>query len=528
MTDPSSETSSTDHRHGSKTTASEFQRYSGKVSRQSSVFLVGTVWNVVCSYLFKVYVSRVLGASAIGLYALGQSVVQILSTFSSLGLPKTLARWVAVYQGTGQEEKIRGLMAKAMAVVLCGTSILGALLFFGRNILAERVFGEPDLAHYLPWFAVLLPLAAMNGLVGEYLRGHQEVARRTLISQFIQLPLWILVTFGLFSFGWRLEGYVGAEILASLVALTLLGRLALRRTPAAGPSAPFLPRLEPDVRSYAGTMMGLNLVSFLGHRFDIILIGILLTSDQVGIYSIAVAAASFVPTLLMAVNSIFGPIISDLHTRGEREILARLFQTTTKWIFGFTFPLVAVLLGFAPALMGVFGAEFRSGGPVLALLALGHLINVGTGSVGNLLVMSGHQKLELRSSLVITALTLTLHLLLIPRWGILGAAIALATSLGCANLLRLFLVRRYLGLWAYNRSWLRLTIALAASGLAVWGVRRMSWEAGSEELVGFLVALVAAYVAFTVTALFCLNDDDRLIAGSVWENVRRRFPATKP
>jgi O-antigen/teichoic acid export membrane protein len=528
MTRASLETPQTTESTDSRTTASKFQSYSAKVSRQSSVFLAGTVWNVVCSYLFKVFVSRVLGASAIGLYALGQSIVEILSTFASLGLPKTLARWVAVYQGTGQEGKIQGLVAKAVALVLFGTGFLGILLFAGRNILAERVFGEPELAEYLPLFALLLPLAALNTLVAEYLRGHQEVARRTLITQFVQLPLWILATLGFFGFGWRLKGYLGAEILASLVALTLLGWLAGRRTPSSDSGTPFFPRLEPAVQSYAGTMMGLNVVSFLSHRFDVILIGILLTSDQVGVYSVAVAASSFVPTLLMAVNSIFGPIISDLHTRGESEVLARLFQSTTKWVFGFTFPLVAVLLGFSPALMGVFGVEFRSGGPVLALLALGHLINVGTGSVGNLLVMSGHQRLELRSSLIVTVITLALHLLLIPRWGILGAATALATSLVCANLLRLFLVRRYLGLWAYNRSWLRLAFALGASSLAVWGVRRLPWQVGSGELIGFFVALAVAYLAFSVTALFCLNEDDRLLAEAVWKNVRRRLPTSKP
>ena len=510
-----------------RATAQEFQRLGGKVSKQSSVFFAGSLWNVVLSYAFKVYVSRVLGASAMGFYALGQSLIQILSTIASLGLPRTLARWVAVYQGTGREGNIRPLIVRAVAVVFCGTSLLGASLFLGREILARQVFHEPGLEEYLPWFALLLPLAALSALLGEYLRGHQEVARRTLIGQFIQLPLWVAATFGLFQLGWRLEGYVGAEILASLGAWVLLGRVALQRTPPAAAGTPLLQPLEPEVRSYAGTMMWLNLVAYLSHRFDVVLLGILLSSDQVGIYSIALAASSFVPTLLAAVNSIFGPVISELHTRGQHDLLSRLFQTTTKWVFGFTFPLVAVLQGFAPALMGVFGTEFRAGGPVLALLALAHLFNVGTGSVGILLVMSGHQKLELRSSVLITGLTLVLHLLLIPIWGILGAAGALAASLMCANLLRLYLVRKHLGLWAYNRSWLRLSIALVASALAVWGVRQLPWGTDSGELLGLLAALVAAYGMFVLTALFCLDDDDRLLARTVWENVRRRLPIAK-
>ena len=65
----------------------------------------------------------------------------------------------------------------------------------------------------------------------------------------------------------------------------------------------------------------------------------------------AVATAAFVPTLLRALTSIFGPIISDLHARDEMQLLARLFKTTTEWCFALSFPLVLVMAVFAPTLM---------------------------------------------------------------------------------------------------------------------------------------------------------------------------------
>ena len=502
----------------------DFQRYTGKVSRQASVFFSGTLFNVVCSYLFKIFVSRLLGAAAMGYYALGHSLVQILTTLASVGLPKTLARFVAVYQGTGRSGQIHGLFHRALAVVGLGTTALGILLYLGRDFLAQRVFHEPEFARYLPLFALLLPMGALSSLLGEYLRGHQEVAQRTLISQFILLPLWIVVSLALFQLGWRLSAYVSAEVFAHLVALLLMYRIGRRKTPDADPDLPQLPALGPEERSFAKTMMGLDLISFVGHRLDILLLGVLLASDQVGIYSIAVAASSFVSTLLRSVNSIFGPIISDLHTRGERDLLERLFQTTTKWIFAFTFPLVAVILAFAPALMGLFGDAFRAGGPALALLAVGHLINVGTGSVGNLLVMSGNPRMEFHASVFTAGLTLGLHLLFIPRWGILGAAGALAMGLMAANVLRMVLVRKHLGLWAYNRGWWRLPLALIPSSLTVWGVAWLApiWEL--HELLAFALAGATSYGVLTLFALLlCLDDDDRLVAEAVREKVRQRL-----
>ena len=503
-------------------TSKEFRRYGGRVSQQASVFLAGNLFNAFCSYAFKIVVSRTLGAAAIGVYALGQSLVQILTTFASLGLSKTLARYVAVYQRTDRSGHILGLFLSALAWVAAGTALLGGLLVLLRRPLAEGIFDKPELARYLPLFALLLVLGACNNLLGEYLRGHQEVARRTVISQFILLPLWIGLTLLAFGLGWRLGGYVGAEVMAHAVAFVLLLRVAWRLTPPADEALPKLPPFEPEVRSYSGTMLGLEVISFIGHRVDVLLLGYLLAADQVGIYGNALAAASFVPTLLKAVNSIFGPMISDLHTRGEEDLLQRLFRTTTKWVFGFTFPLVAVLVAFGAPFMGFFGAEFRAGGVVLALLAVGHLVNVGTGSVGNLLVMSGHQRLELQATVASALFTFGLHLVCIPRWGILGAAGALACGLVCANVLRLVMVRRTLGLWAYHHGWLRLCVALGASGGVVWGLWRVRAEVG--EVLAMFLALVLSYLTFAAVAwVLCLDEDDRLLLGPLWENVRRRL-----
>ncbi len=503
--------------------ARQFRSQAGKVSRQASVALAGRFFVIACGYLFKIYVSRKLGAANLGIYALGMSTAGFFALLAGLGLPEAVARFVAIYRGRGHTGNIRRLLFRSLALLLASSGILGAVMFASRRWIAEAVYDEPDLARYLPFLAVFLVLNTLHGLIGQYLRGHQEVVRRTLITQFLQFPAKILLTLGLFGLGWGLSGYIAAEVGSTLIGLCLLAGAAARLTPAG-----HVARIAPDPAakreesSYAASMLGLGIVAYVVGKADILLIGVFLPSDRVGIYTIAVTTASFIPTLLISLNTIFGPMIADLHARRQTALLERLFQTSTKWCLGLTWPLVIVVAFFARDLMGFFGPEFEAGALVLTILAVAQLVNVGVGSVGNLLVMSGHQKLEIRNILLTAVLSVTLNLLLIPRWGMLGAGISLAAVSICANLLRIWMVHRYLKLLPYNRHYLRLVPPAAASALAAFAVRSSSSIETLPALVLTVLALLGAYGAFLLTALIVsLDGDDRIIARAVWEKLAR-------
>ena len=126
--------------------------------------------------------------------------------------------------------------------------------------------------------------------------------------------------------------------------------------------------------------------------------------------------------------------------------LDRTARQSARWMTLLAGPPLALFLLFPGFMMGLFGDEFRAGAPLLAVLAVGQFINVATGSVGYLLIMSGHEKWILNRSIFIAAISLALNLLLIPRFGTLGAAMATAISVASTNLIALYLVHKHLGI----------------------------------------------------------------------------------
>ena len=316
-------------------------------------------------------------------------------------------------------------------------------------------------------------------------------------------------------------GYLSAQIASSVVVVTMLVGAAWKATP---PEARFwggaLPPLGSEVRSMALAFLGMGVLDFLVSQADKILLGLYLNPRVVGVYVLASTLTGFIPIILQSVNQIFAPVIADLHAQGRRDVLQKLFQTLTKWVIGFTFPLACVMIVFATRLMRIFGPDFVSGWPVLVIGAVGQLVNCGVGSVGYLLLMSGNQKRLIKVQFAMTIVSVVTNLTLIPTLGLVGAALASAGVNVGGNMWNLYEVHKALRISPYNRSYFALSIPSVTALLTVMLVRHWS-AAGANPWFVVALSLVLGYAVFGgFAAAFALDSDDRMFARSVWLQLR--------
>ena len=507
---------------------SQFRSHVGHISRQSGVYFAGTIFTVGFGYLFKVYLARVLGAENLGLYALGVTLIGFIGIFNTLGLPQSAVRFVASYVAARKFKELHALLWRGAGVLLAANLLLaGVVVIFGRWI-AVRFYHSPALVQYLPLFAVMMLVGVISTFYGKVLAGYRDLKLRTVIVNFIGSPLNILIAVLLISAGLGLRGYLLAQI-ASGAAVCVLLLIAVRS---------FTPRearlfgawgANPgrEVWSFSTAMLGVAFLEFLLAQVDKIALGYYQGARQVGIYSVAAALVVYVPLALSSVNQIFAPTIADLHTRGEHGMLARLFQSLTKWVVGLTLPLALVVMVFARPLMRIFGHDFEVGWPILIIGTAGQLINCGVGSVGYLLVMSGNEKRLLKVQAIMTAVMVIGSAALIPVWGIYGAAVAAAITNAGINVWNLVEVRKALGISPYNRGYLHLIAPTAVTLVAVLVLRNYS-SAFRHDWVAAGVTLALAYCVFPATFYFLsgLDADDRLIASALRTKVRDAFGAS--
>lgn len=511
-----------------------FRSEMGQISRHSAVFFAGTLFTAGAGYLFKIYLARVLGAEALGMYALGMTIVGFFGLFGGFGLPQAAVRFVAAYSATEQWQRLHGFLRRTFGLLGIGNVVLAAGMITIGPWLARSFYHAPALVSYLHLFAVLLILGAFTVFLGQVLAGYKDVALRTVITNFIGSPLNILFGIVLIRMGYGLRGYLLGQVASAAMVLTLLLTAVwwLTPKPARRAQQTAVP-MEREVFWFSAALFGMSFLDFVLAQTDKILLGVFLDVRQVGIYAVAATLAGFVPVALQSVNQIFSPTIADLHARGERALLGRLFQTLTKWILGLTAPLAFVMIVFSKPLMRLFGATFEAGWLVLSLGTLGQLVNAGVGSVGYLLLMSGNQARLIRVQVVMSVFMVAATFGLVRPFGIAGVALGAALTNALSNYLYLRQVRAALQLTPYNRTYLRLLGPCLAS-LAVTAGLRLSIRSLNlhPEWLWIGIALVVSYATFCGLALLAgLDNDDKMIVAAIRSRVfgaMGRTPALEP
>jgi O-antigen/teichoic acid export membrane protein len=497
--------------------ANEFHRRIGNISRQSGVYFAGTILTAAAGCFFKIYLARRLGAEALGLYALGMSIVGFLGLFNAVGLPTAAARFVAEYSARGEFARLGGFLRTGLALLSIGNVLLGALALLAGPWVAVHFYHAPALRPYFWAFALIMLLGAFTTFLGQVMAGYRDVARRTIITHFIGTPTNIAIGVLLISLGFGLRGYMVAQVVSALLVLALLAVAVWKMTPpeARGAAAP----VEKKVVAFSAAAFGIASVDFALSQTDKIVLGHYLAAKQVGIYAVAMALVGFVPIALQSVNQIFSPIIAELHVTGNRLLLQKLYVTLTKWIVIATIPLALTIVIFGRPLMGVFGAGFQSGAVVLVIGVIGQVINCAVGSVGFLLLMSGHQMEMIKIQAVNAALLIGLSLALVPRFGMTGAALASAITVATNNLWSMAAVRRRLNLFPYDAGYLKLALPTLFCGAILAGLSRgFATPYSSWRIAG--LGLICAYVSFLGTLFsFGLDGDDRQIAQLVWAKI---------
>jgi O-antigen/teichoic acid export membrane protein len=249
------------------------------------------------------------------------------------------------------------------------------------------------------------------------------------------------------------------------------------------------------------------------------MVGYYRPSSEVGIYRAASQTALLILLFLISLNNIFAPVIADIFIKGEQEKMKQLFKTVTRWSFTLTLPLCLIIGISGKNILLIFGSDFSIGYVPLVILAAGQLINAGSGGIAYMLVMSGHPYKKLVGDLAAIIINLTLNIILIPRWGLLGAAVATGVSIAGVNLMRVVQVYFTLRVHAYSWSYLKIIGVGAVAALSGLVVRNISQHGH------FLLSLlVTAGVMLLLYALLiwktCFEEADRMILEKIRQKLR--------
>ena len=383
-----------------------------------------------------------VGDEGAGLFFLALTCRNVATAFGKGGLERVLVRTIAARAATDDIAGIHSAREFAMRCALRRSLLVALTLAALAWPLAHVIFDKPMTSLLVLMALTVLP-ATMVSLGCAALRGLKHIAA----SQFIDSVSGPLLACGLLPIFATLFGVEGAAIGRglALICAAVCAMLVWQRV------APSLGGQTSDFDSSVMTqasppLLQTDLMNLLMTSLPMLLLGVYWQeASEAGIYGIALRTAMLIAFIQMGLNAILGPKFAAMWELQQLDELRTLARKACWLAFAAALPFAA-LFCLAPVwVLSMFGESATAGALALTLLTLSQLVNVASGPVGSLLVMSGHQELVRNSTMATVLLQLSLCFWLIPSYGAVGAAITAAAGVATKNLINVLMVRKHLG-----------------------------------------------------------------------------------
>ncbi len=478
--------------------------------------LVGATAGALLAITLQVLISRFYGPKYYGIFVTCLIVCNVLQNISALGLHKAGMRFLSIGHEMSSYKMILDVFKTVAYVPFLFGVMFAVALYAMSSFIAVTCFHNPEMVTMLKLFSIALPFFALFQVTAELSRGF-KTTKYTVIIENLFFPSFQIAAFISLQLLGRNYLSAGYAFLFAVVVCSLSMLMTVRNQIKnfIGPSqfhqlaaSHSLSTMNwRPILAYSLPLTPFGLLFICGSSMDILMLNILGNSAGVGEYAAAARWIIFFSFIVGSLNNIFGPLIAGKLGVHKMEDVGILNAAATRWMLFMTLPIAVFLMLSRDPMMLIFGEKFLQDGPtVLLILGFGSIFIALSGTGGLLFVLGGQQFAELGMLIFLVLLNILLNLLLIPPYGIIGAAFSTVISNMVVILSRILLIHRYFKIHPFSSN---LVIPVVSfSILAIGGLILQSTFQTSNTLNLLLGAGSSAIVLLSI--IFTgLNDNDR-------------------
>ena len=418
------------------------------VVKRSIGSLLIKAFSMATSFLIVIVLASILGPEGYGVYVFALSLIAVISIPSQVGLPLVIVRETAKAQVNKNWYLIKKLWVWSNRYILISSIcslFVGCLLgLFGGFLLNE------EQKTVLLIGLVTIPLVAFSYKYSASIQGLNFVVLAQVPDKFIR-PILLLAL--IFIINWAWEGHkltpVYTMVIYSIVTLIVLvvSVIILKKVePKEIKEISKSYDNSPEWRKSTLVLTTIGGLSLLNSHMDIIMLGILSTDGNVGVYRVIFQLGSLIVFGLAAISQVLQPHLARIHKQGDIVELQKIVTFSSRVILIISLPPVLILLFYGDwVLLTLFGDQYKDSAVSLNILVFGQIFNVAMGPVGIILNMTGNERHAVQGVGIALILNLVLNFLLIPVYGVVGATIATSVSLFVWNVILRNRVRSKLG-----------------------------------------------------------------------------------
>lgn len=489
------------------------------VARNAGYGVVGQCIFLFLRFLTAIIITRAIGPKDYGIYMLAMSLVSVVQVIGLVGLEPAMIKFVSQFQANQELNKVKKLVTFGLKTTLCITALISAVLFIFSSQVAIRVFHKPDLDPVLSFMLIGTPLTTAMLVMLASMQGARLIKFKILVQQ-IFMPSIRIVAIGIcLALGYRVIGLAWVWTVTAAAGCGLATFLCYRwlaRTP-----GPFEKINKRDIFAFSLPLLMSRIFNQNINMIGILLIGMFLSSSEVGIYGVAIRTLPFLMVPFIAFNDIMKPIFSALFAQKQMEEMESIFKAGCRWVILTTLPLFLLMVLFADDIVRIFGSGFSESAKVMLILLVGRFVNVATGSTGFVLIMTGRSLVVMGNSALLFVLNIVLTVFMLQRFGIMGAAYAYSFSIIVIQVLQFVEVWLFYRIHPYSLSNFKAVAAAIVAGFTVLVIKNLL---GQHEFWASPYLLVPVFIScyLAVVILAGFNREDRMILTRIRQKFGRR------
>lgn len=421
--------------------------------KQFSDVFIGSVWALSSRLLATllglastVLIARLYGAGVMGIVAILNTFLSLATIFTILGTDTSLLRLIPEFLVKYSVTSAYNVYRRALFMVVAVSLATGILLYFSSDFIARVIFVKPYLSFYFALSSTFLVFKSLELLNAQAIRGLRLIRSFALMQSLPQINLFILLL--LLGWLWPTNDVPVYAQLGGFFFSGITGWIIMEYA--------FRARMNPldfveklpfrEFLTISLPMLMTSTMVFVIGQTGVIMLGMMRSDVEVGYYSIAVKLATLTTFILNAINSMAAPKFSELYHSGNIDDLFYVAYKSAKLIFWTTTPIIiGLIIAGRLVLTHIFGQEFEEAYSALVLLTFGQFVNSISGATGIFMNMTGNQK-HFRDIMFFVALAnVGLSILLIPRYGIVGASFSAMVSTICWNSIALIYIKNKFG-----------------------------------------------------------------------------------
>mgnify|MGYP001458016342 FL=1 len=471
-----------------------------KIAKESAVTFTGMFYGNINRYLYTLLLARWVGSEFLGIYSLANSVRLISEVFGKMGMEIGVMRFVSLLNPDIEKKKIQRLIGSAVKMTMAFSVVIMAGLLVSSGFIVTHILkGPPLLKIVLMVFAIAIPFNAITLVVAFATQGFKRLKYKIFITQFLNPTILLVVMIISFWFISVEVALMAPMLVSSIIGFIVMFAVLKKLTGVKNQQllkAPF----DRELLVFSYPLMFVTILLTLMHWMDILMLGAFTNASTVGLYHPAARTAGLLQALLASFLSIYSPMIAQFHAKSDQKNMSGSYKLVSRWLLTFSIPVALIFLVYPKKVMLLFGAEYLPSANILMVLTAATFIHAILGAAQSTLSMTGHTRLLLWNAIGAFIINIILNIILIPNYGMIGAAWATLISLFVISLLRVLEVRWILKLTFFSTKMIKPILAGSITWWCLWRIHPIVMDyhtlvtLSAVSLISFLVYGIVLWV----------------------------------